>query len=49
MARDNQIFDAIFSSPAGAKNLQRAFADSKHDIQQTAENIARLIKTVKQH
>ncbi|WP_281165122.1 glycerate kinase family protein [Liquorilactobacillus sicerae] len=46
---DNQIFDAIFSSPAGAKNLQRAFADSKHDIQQTAENIARLIKTVKQH
>lgn len=46
---NDQIFDAIFSSPSGAKNLQRAFADSKHDIQQTAENIARLIKTVKQH
>lgn len=39
--------DAIFSTPAGAKDLKTAMADGPHDIALTAENIARLIKAVK--
>lgn len=36
--------DAIFATPAGAKPLEQALADAEHDIAQTAENVARLIK-----
>ncbi|KRM71457.1 glycerate kinase [Lacticaseibacillus brantae] len=36
--------DAIFATPDGAKTLDRAIADSNHDISELAENIARLIK-----
>lgn len=38
--------DAVFSTPSGAKPLKRAIADSAHDIEQVAENIARLIKVI---
>lgn len=36
--------DAIFATPAGAKNLNQALKDATNDIAQTAENVARLIK-----
>lgn len=36
--------DAIFATPEGAKTLEKALADAKEDIAQTAENVARLIK-----
>lgn len=36
--------DAIFSTPTGAKTLSRAMKDAQHDIAQTAENVARLIR-----
>lgn len=39
--------DAIFATPEGAKSLERALADAKKDIAQTAENVARLIKAAK--
>lgn len=39
--------DAIFSTPSGAKSLERAFKDGKKDIALAAENVARLIKAVK--
>lgn len=39
-------FDAIFATPAGAKPLAKAITDSAHDIAETAENIARLIKAL---
>ena len=39
--------DAIFATPAGNKNLDQAIADGKHDIAQTAENIARLLKATR--
>lgn len=37
--------DAIFSTPAGAKKLEQALNDAKIDITQTAENVARLIRS----
>lgn len=39
--------DAIFSTESGAKDLTTAIKDSKHDLTQTAENIGRLIKSLK--
>ncbi|WP_338433933.1 glycerate kinase [Ligilactobacillus saerimneri] len=39
--------DAIFATPAGVKDLDQAIADGKHDIAQTAENIARLLKATR--
>lgn len=36
--------DAIFSTESGAKSLAQAIKDSKADIQQTSENIARLLR-----
>lgn len=36
--------DAIFATPDGAKNLTQAIKDSPHDIAETAENVARLIR-----
>lgn len=39
--------DAIFATPAGAKPLAQAIADGPHDIALAAENVARLIKAVK--
>ncbi len=38
--------DAIFATPEGAKPLDQAIADGPHDIAETAENIARLIKKI---
>ena len=38
--------DAIFATPEGAKPLDQAIADGPHDIAETAENIARLIKQI---
>ena len=38
--------DAIFATPEGAKSLDQAIADGPHDIAETAENIARLIKKI---
>ena len=38
--------DAVFSTPSGAKPLEQAIADSAHDIEQVAENIARLLKVI---
>lgn len=38
--------DAIFSTPSGAKSLKDAMADGPHDITLTAENVARLIKSI---
>lgn len=38
--------DAIFSTESGAKDLDTAIKDSKHDITQTAGNIGRLIKSL---
>ncbi|KRL06004.1 glycerate kinase [Liquorilactobacillus oeni] len=43
---EKNVIDAIFSTVCGAKNLSAAFADSQKDIAQTAENIARLLKSV---
>ncbi|QNQ81865.1 glycerate kinase [Lactobacillus sp. PV037] len=40
---DDKI-DAIFATETGAKSLSQAIKDSKHDLRQTSENIARLIK-----
>lgn len=45
----NQLYaanaiDAIFATPAGAKDLSCAMRDAKIDIAQTAENVGRLIK-----
>lgn len=37
--------DAIFATESGAKPLSQAIKDSKNDISQTSENIARLIKS----
>lgn len=42
-----EAMDAIFATPVGAKPLEQAIADGPHDIALTAENVARLIKTVK--
>ncbi|EEW54144.1 glycerate kinase [Limosilactobacillus antri] len=39
--------DAIFATPTGAKPLAQAIADGPHDIALAAENVARLIKAVK--
>lgn len=39
--------DAIFSTPSGAKSLKQAMADSEPDMILTAENIGRLIKSIK--
>lgn len=39
--------DAVFATPAGAKPLRQAIADSPQDIALTAENIARLIKATR--
>lgn len=39
----NNTFDAVFSTMNGPKNLEQAFKNSKQDISQTAENVARLI------
>lgn len=36
--------DAIFATPAGAKDLPQAMNDAATDIAQTAENVGRLIK-----
>lgn len=41
----NDKIDAIFATETGAKPLSQAIHDSKHDISQTSENIARLIKS----
>lgn len=38
--------DAIFATPEGAKPLDQAIADGPHDIAETTENIARLIKKI---
>lgn len=40
----NDKIDAIFATESGAKSLSQAIKDSKYDISQTSENIARLIK-----
>lgn len=40
----DDAFDAIFTSVAGVKTLPEALESASHDISQTAENIARLIK-----
>lgn len=37
------LIDAIFATPSGAKTLAQAIASCRHDIAQTAENIARLL------
>lgn len=37
------LIDAIFATPSGAKPLPQAIASCRHDIAQTAENIARLL------
>lgn len=42
-----EAMDAIFATPAGAKPLERAIADGRYDIALTAENVGRLIRTVK--
>ncbi|KRO18079.1 glycerate kinase family protein [Lacticaseibacillus saniviri] len=39
-----EAIDAIFATPDGAKPLDKAIADTDHDISELAENIARLIK-----
>lgn len=44
---DSGKIDAIFSTESGAKDLDKAIKDSKHDITQTSENIGRLIKSLK--
>lgn len=41
--------DAIFATVSGAKSLKQAFADGSKDIEQTAENIARLIAAMPNH
>lgn len=38
--------DAVFATPTGAKPLAKAITDSPHDIAETAENVARLIKSL---
>lgn len=43
----HDAIDAVFATPAGAKDLTAAIADSEHDIAQVAENIGRLIKLTK--
>ncbi|MDO4903127.1 MAG: glycerate kinase [Limosilactobacillus sp.] len=42
---EDGIMDAIFSTPNGAKSLNRAIADAKKDVAICAENIARIIKS----
>lgn len=42
-----EAMDAIFSTPSGAKSLHQAIQDSRHDIALTAENIARLISSIR--
>ncbi|MHA3066772.1 glycerate kinase family protein [Lacticaseibacillus saniviri] len=39
-----KAIDAIFATPDGAKPLDKAIADTDHDISELAENIARLIR-----
>lgn len=39
-----KAMDAIFATPDGAKPLAQAIKDGPHDIAETAENVARLIK-----
>lgn len=41
-----QIIDAVYATPCGAKTLQQAIEDSPDDIMLTAENIAHLIKII---
>lgn len=38
--------DTVFATPTGAKPLAKAITDSPHDIAETAENVARLIKSL---
>ena len=40
----SDAIDVIFSTPSGAKPLDKAIKDSPHDIELVAENVARLIK-----
>lgn len=42
-----QVIDAVYATPCGVKSLKQAIKDSSHDIILTSENIARLIKMIR--
>lgn len=43
---ENNVIDAIFSTPSGAKSLEQAIKDAPEDIALAAEEVGRLIKSV---
>lgn len=43
---ENNVIDAIFSTPSGAKSLEQAIKDAPEDIALAAEEVGRLIKSI---